>query len=160
MTDPTTIQDLAFRISRAESDGDALDVLEAASAGRFNHILFTALRFDYRAGVMTRLYSNRQDVSPVGGTKPIPTGLWADCVIAERSCYIGYTKEDLKEVFFDHEALWAIGCESVMNIPVVWGGRTVGSFNLLGGPSQYGDQDAAEMSTFGQLAAPVFIAAR
>jgi hypothetical protein len=158
MTDPRTIQDIAFRIFRSESDAAALDVIESACADRFDHILFTALRIDYAAGVMTRLYSNRQDVNAAGGTKPIPSGPWADRLISQRRCYIGYSKEDLKEVFFDHEALWAIGCESVMNVPVVWRGDTVGTFNVLGGPAQYDEKDAAEMMMLGQFAAPLFIA--
>lgn len=158
MTDLTTIHDLAFRISRSESDAAALDAIESACADRFDHILFTALRFDYTAGVMTRLFSNRQEVSPAGGTKPIPSGPWADRLIAQGRCYIGYSKEDLKEVFFDHETLWAIGCESVMNVPVVWRGSTVGTFNILGGPARYDEKDAAEMMILGQLAAPIFIA--
>ncbi|MBY5406700.1 GAF domain-containing protein [Rhizobium leguminosarum] len=158
MTDPRTIQDIAFRISRSESDAAALDAIESACADRFDHILFTALRFDYSAGVMTRLFSSRQDVSPAGGTKPIPSGPWADRLITQGRCYIGYSKEDLKEVFFDHETLWAIGCESVMNVPVVWRGNTVGTFNILSGPAQYDEEDAAEMMILAQLAAPIFIA--
>lgn len=156
MIDAGSIGDIALQLSRAGDATTAFDVLEAASDEFFGHILFTVLRFDYQEGVMTRLYSNRPDISPVGGTKPIPSGIWADRIILQRSCYIGRKKEDLKEVFFDYELLWAIGCESVMNVPVVWQDQTIGSFNILGGPSQYDEIAAGEMVIFAQMSAPLF----
>ncbi|WP_085026433.1 hypothetical protein [Ensifer aridi] len=152
----SSIHEVAIRLSRAEDHAAAFIALEAVTSERFGHILFTALRFDYDDGVMTRLYSNRIDVTPVGGTKPIPTGPWADRIISQRSCYVGRRKEDLKEVFFDYEPLWAIGCESVMNVPVVWANRTIGSINILGGPSQYDEITASEMMIFAQMSTPLF----
>lgn len=151
------IQTYSTDLLRQVETNARFSVVEAACRRHFGHILFTALRFDYDQGVMTRLYSNREDVSPVEGTKPMPTGMWADRLIAGRQCYIGYSKQDLKEVFFDHETLWAAGCESVMNVPVVWGDRTVGSFNVLGEANHYDQQKAAAMGVLGQLAAPCFL---
>ena len=47
-------------------------------------------------------------------------------------------------MFFDYEALWAIGCESVLNVSVRWRNRTVGSLNILRRAGQF-DQDAASL---------------
>jgi len=158
MIDLDKARDLALRLSQSKNDEDALTAFEETSRQCFRHILFTALRFDHRAGVMTRLFSNREDVSAVGGSKPIPTeGIWADRLVSKQRWYIGYTKADLKEVFFDHEALWAIGCESVMNVPVVWRRSTIGSFNILGRERQYDEQQASLMSVFAQFAVPLFL---
>ena len=157
MIDSVAIHDFAVVLSRTETDESALAFLEATTKRLFDHILFTALRFDHPNGVMTRIYTNREDVSPIGGTKPIPTDLWADRIMTARQCYIGYSREDIREVFPDHEALLAIGCESVMNVPVVWQDRSLGSINLLGRERQFSEAHTAPMVIFAQLALPLFI---
>jgi hypothetical protein len=131
--------------------------LEEHSARLHEHLLFTCLRFDYDDQVMSRLYSNREDVSPTGGSKPLPSGPWADRLIMEGKSYIGRSRQDLKDVFFDYEALWAVGCESVMNVPVRWQDRTVGSINILGRAAQFDEETASQFSVFAQLAVPLFL---
>jgi hypothetical protein len=157
MSDVSELAKFSKALSRAVDTLSAFEVVEHKSRELFDHILFTALSFDYDAGVVTRLYSNRADVSPTGGTKPFPSGIWADRIITDGSCYIGNDRQDLKDVFFDYEALWAIGCESVLNVSVRWRNRTVGSLNILGRAGQF-DQDAASLfCVFGQLTVPLFL---
>ncbi|TKV70785.1 GAF domain-containing protein [Rhizobium sp. AU243] len=154
-----TDETVGFRqqLQQAPDLRTALALFDTRSAALFDHILFTALRFDHDERVMTRLYSNREAVSPTGGTKPIPSGPWADCVIWSGKPYIGLNRLDLKAVFFDYEALWAEGCGSVMNIPVTRNGVTVGSFNILGREGQYDVDDAARFSTTAELAGSYFV---
>jgi hypothetical protein len=38
---------------------------------------------------------------------------------------------DVREVFFDHELIFSLGCASVLNVPVTWRGRVLGTMNLL-----------------------------
>lgn len=102
------LRDFLGSLTRATSEGAAFSALEKRSARLHNHVLFTCLRFDYRDQVMLRLYSNREEVSPIGGQKPLPSGPWADRLIQEGRSYIGRSRQDLKEVFFDYEPLWAI----------------------------------------------------
>ncbi|MGR9148140.1 GAF domain-containing protein [Rhizobium leguminosarum] len=156
MITPTDLMGFQSDLARTTDAIGAFRLFEAKSEALFGHILFTSLRFDYRGGVMTRLYSNREDVSPIGGTKPIPVGIWADRIVACGQAHIGYSREDLKDVFFDYESLWAIGCESVMNVPVRWQDRTVGSFNVLGRADQFDNDDAATLGLLAQCAVPLF----
>lgn len=135
----------------------AFEALEALSRRLFDHILFTCLQFDYRRQVMSRLYSNREDVSPTGGTKPMPLGVWANRLLNEGRAYIGNDREDLRAVFFDYEALWAIGCESTMNVPVRWQNRTVGSFNILARAGQFDAGSEELFRTSAQLSVPLFL---
>ncbi|QQO16754.1 GAF domain-containing protein [Bradyrhizobium diazoefficiens] len=154
------LRDFLGSLTRATSEGAAFSALEKRSARLHNHVLFTCLRFDYRDQVMLRLYSNREEVSPIGGQKPLPSGPWADRLIQEGRSYIGRSRQDLKEVFFDYEPLWAIGCESVMNIPIRWKSHTVGSINILGRASQYDDVSAEHFAPYAQLAVPLFLDTR
>ncbi|MGO4174743.1 GAF domain-containing protein [Bosea sp. TAF32] len=144
-------------LTKATSEKAIFSALEEHSAGLHAHLLFTCLRFDYDDLVMSRLYSNREDVSPTGGSKPLPSSPWAERLILEGRSYVGRSRQDIKDVFFDHEALWAIGCESVMNIPVRWLDRTVGSINILGRAAQFEEETASRFSVYAQLAVPLFL---
>ncbi len=157
MTTMEDIQNFSMDLSRLPSEHAAFELFEAQSKTNFSHILFTVLRFDYRENTMSRLYSNREDVSPTGGTKPMPIGIWADRIIGEGRAYIGRNREDLRNVFFDYEALWAIGCESVLNVPVRWLGKTVGSMNILGRENQFTEEDGRCFAVLAQFGAPLFL---
>ena len=134
-----------------------MQVLAMEMKDLFGHILFTILRFDHRSGVMRRIYSNRPEVNPVGGTKPITDSPWMQTVLFRGESYIGRTREDLKQVFFDHETLWAIGCESVLNTPVRWQGRVIGSINMLDRAEQYTDDHAPLACLCAQYSVPLLL---
>jgi len=44
--------------------------------------------------------------------------------------YIGRTRQDIEQNFFDHALIVSLGCESILNIPVRWRGQTMGTLNL------------------------------
>lgn len=157
MTADFCLPPFSMALAQAPDTASAFAILEERSRNLFDHILFTCLRFDYDGQVMTRLYSNREDVCPSGGSKPFPSGIWADRIITSGVHYVGNSRVDLQSVFSDYEALWAIGCESVMNIPVRWRGRTVGSLNILGRANQFDQETAVQFSMLAQLAVPLFL---
>ena len=78
-----------------------------------------------------RFYSNKPAEYPVGGRKPVTDSAWMQTIIGRGEPYIGRTREDIREVFYDYELIWSLGCESVLNVPVRWRGQTVGTLNLL-----------------------------
>jgi hypothetical protein len=119
--------------------------------------LFTVLEHDAAHGSLRRIFSSRPDINPVGGTKPITESNWMTQVLLRAEPYIGRTREDLQEVFFDHELLASIGCESVLNMPVVWAGKVLGSLNLLHGPCWYDVRDVPTVRVFAQLTLPALM---
>ena len=72
------------------------------------------------------------------------------------SPYIGYTADDIRTVFFDHALIASLGCASVLNLPVVHDGRTLGVLNLLHEASWYGEDDVPLGQVFAALAVPAF----
>jgi hypothetical protein len=68
--------------------------------------------------------------------------------------YIGRSYEDIREVFFDHELIRSLGCESVLNVPVRWNGRSLGTLNLLHRAGWYREADIPAARMFAALAAP------
>lgn len=157
MSAEVDIERFVVNLTRAQNDKEIFAVVERESKRRYDHVLFTCLRFDYSQGVMSRLHSSREDVSPTGGAKPLPRGPWADRLVEQGRAYIGRSRKDLKKVFFDYEMLWGIGCESVINVPVRWKNSTVGTINILGRAEQFEQRHAAQLSLYAQLVVPLFL---
>ncbi|MBP0639735.1 GAF domain-containing protein [Cupriavidus sp. AcVe19-6a] len=125
--------------------------LDAVLGEVFGHKLFTVLLFDGAGERVVRVYSSRPEINPVGGIKPVTPSMWTTKVLIDGQPYIGGSKSDLREVFPDFETLWAIGCESVLNIPIRHAGKVVGSLNLLDGPANYTPADIDVARLFAQL---------
>jgi len=130
--------------------------LDAAMAATLGHRLFTCLLHHPAARESERRYTNQPEAYPVGGRKPVPASPWARRLFEERQPYIGYTADDIREVFFDHALIVSLGCGSVLNLPVVHDGRTLGVLNLLHEARWYGEDDVPLGQVFAALAVPAF----
>lgn len=119
-----------------------------------SHKLFTILMYDTAITESIRVYSNLSNDYPPGGRKKIISQRWADQVIRQGLPFVGNTAKDLKEVFSDHALIQSLGCESVLNMPVRWKGRTVGTLNLLHDEGWYRDADLSSIASFAQLTLP------
>jgi len=130
--------------------------LDAAMGATIGHRLFTCLLHHPAARESERRYTNQPEAYPVGGRKPVQPTPWTRRLFEEHRPYIGYTEADIREVFFDHALIAALGCASVLNVPVVDGGRTLGTINLLHEARWYGEDDVPLGQVFAALAVPAF----
>lgn len=105
-------------------------------------------------GESERKYTNQPAAYPVGGRKALNPTAWAQQVLHERRPYLGRTAADIRAVFFDHELIASLGCASVLNLPVVWDARVLGTLNLLHEHGWYDEGDLAIGLTFAALVAP------
>jgi hypothetical protein len=64
---------------------------------------------------------------------------------------VGYDYDDVKWAFFDHELIRSLGCESAINVPVVYAGRVLGTMNLLDAAGHYKESDPAKIEPFAAL---------
>lgn len=135
----------------------ALAALDAALGATVGHKLFTCLLHHPTARESERRYTNQPAAYPVGGRKPVPDSGWARRLFVEREPYIGYTADDIRDVFFDHALIASLGCASVLNVPVVHDGRTLGVLNLLHEARWYDEGDAPLGQVFAALAVPAFL---
>ena len=99
--------------------------------------LFTVMRFDARTREARRLHSNRPDAYPAQGTKPAPENDWAERVLERREVFVANDRAGLAAVFPDHELIASLGCEAVLNLPVVAGGAVLGTLNCLDAAGAY-----------------------
>ena len=137
-----------------DQPGATFRAIDAALAATTGHKLFTILIHHPGLAQSERFYSNMPEAYPIGGRKPVTGSPWMKQVIGEGRPYIGRTREDIAEVFFDHELIWSLGCESVLNFPVRWRGQTLGTLNLLHEAGWYGEEDVAMVRLFAHLALP------
>ena len=133
--------------------------LDRAMGATLGHRLFTVLRYHPEAQESERLYTSQGVAYPVGGRKavrPTPSTLR---VFGERRPYIGRTAADIRASFGDAELILSLGCESVLNLPVVFDGRVLGTVNLLHEAGWYDEGDLPLGLAFAALAVPGYLAA-
>lgn len=84
-----------------------------------------------------RLWSNMPDVYPVSGRKPLNESYWSDVVVRNQQTFVANSIEKIAEVFPDHPLILSLGCESVMNLPIIVAGQVLGTINCLDGPGYW-----------------------
>lgn len=134
--------------------------LDKALGAVLGHKLFTVMRYHADTGESERIYTNQPDAYPLGGRKAMNPTPWARQVIQERRPYLGRTADDVKTVFFDWPVIASLGCDSVLNLPLVHDGRLLGTVNLLHEAHWYDDDDVSVGLAFASTAAPAFSRAR
>jgi hypothetical protein len=130
--------------------------LDAALGAVLGHRLFTLMRYHERTGESERIYTTHPREYPVGGKKALNPTAWTEQVLKRQQPYLGRTPADVQAVFFDHALIASLGCGSVLNVPVVWDGRVLGTINLLHEAHWYDETDAAVGLLFAALAIPAY----
>ena len=109
----------------------AFDALRALTDEVVGVKLFTVMTHDPVNRVAQRIYSNMPDAYPVSGTKPANDTDWTRQVIAEKRTFVANDIGGIARVFSDHELIRSLGCESVINVPIVIDGEVLGTINCL-----------------------------
>ncbi len=144
-------------LAARDQPGASFAALDRACAAVIGHKLFTVLRHHADSGESERLYTNQPVAYPVGGRKALNPTPWARQVIEEHRPYLGRTAADIRTVFFDHELIASLGCASVLNLPVVFGGRVLGTVNLLHEEQWYAESDIPVGLVFAAMIAPALM---
>jgi hypothetical protein len=90
----------------------------------------------------------------VGGRKTASVAPLMKTILGEGKPYIGRTRADIIAGFADHELILSLGCESVLNMPLMWKGQALGSMNLLHQAGWYSESDLPVVQLFAALALP------
>lgn len=101
-----------------------------------------------------RLYSSMPDVYPVSGRKPANTTRWSQQVMEKLEVFVANDYETLAEVMADHDTIRSIGCESLVNVPLVLFGRVIGTLNCL---AESGHFDEDRVQTCKDMRLPVIV---
>ena len=118
-------------IAEAKGGEAAFAALQALTQRTVGAKLFTYMTVDMENEVARRAYTSDPVSYPTSGTKPIRYDSWFDIVHKERRYFVANTIGDIAKVFPDYELINSLGCQSVVNMPVVLGGELVGTVNML-----------------------------
>jgi len=131
--------------------------IEKGTRDTVGHKLFTLLYVAPNGRRVKRLYTNMPREYPVGGYKEVKDTAWHKLIIGEKKPWVGRNADDIRWAFFDHELILSLGCESAMNIPVLYNGRLLGTMNLLDGAGHYKDGDPTHCEAFAALLVGPFL---
>jgi|TARA_A100001391_G_scaffold190664_5_gene163398 hypothetical protein len=148
---PETAQrapDLNARVSEAlAQDGvtpaDILGLVSNRLREDWGVKLVTVTQRDIADGSFLRLYSSMPDAYAAAGRKPPNDTPWSEHVIEQKQTFVANDYSELAAVMFDHELIRSLGCESIVNVPIVVKGAVIGTLNCLSGPGHF-DRRAIE----------------
>jgi len=121
--------------------------------------LFTLMEIDPARGVARRSYSNRPDAYPTSGEKPIEPNAWTAQVEGRHETFVANSIAEIAAVFPDHALIRSLGCESCLNLPIVVGGRAIGTLNCLHEAGHYTPDRVAAAETLKLPGALAFLLA-
>lgn len=146
-------------LAEREQPGASLRLLDRLLDAVVGHKLFTALLYRPADGVADRLYSSAPERFPARGAKALGDAPTMRRVLTSGVPYIGRDASDIARDFPDHEQIFALGCGSILNMPVRWNGQILGQINLLHEAGHFHDGHLPVVEKMSQLAVPAFLLA-
>lgn len=102
--------------------------------------LFTVMVVDNDASLSRRAYSSHPKEYPVSGSKPLhKEDRWSQQVLVGRHCFIANNTAGFADIFPDYELINKLGCESVINVPIISDGEVIGTLNFLDGAEHFNE---------------------
>jgi hypothetical protein len=130
-------------IAQAAQPGAYWEALQNLASAIVGFKLFTVMTVDMVKEEARRAYTSHPAQYPVSGAKPIHYDAWFDIVHRQQKLFIANTIADIAKVFPDHEKIWAMGCGSVVNLPVVIDATLAATINMLHEEQYYTDSRVA-----------------
>lgn len=109
----------------------ALAALGALAQAVSGARLVTLMTFDAHTREACRTWTSDPENYPTSATKPVDETIWTGIVLDRHQTFVANDIDAIREVFFDHELIRSLGCESCMNLPFVAAGRVIGTANIL-----------------------------
>jgi len=119
--------------------------------------LVTLMTSDSTTREAQRIWSNMPDAYPVLGTKPMNDNNWSRIVLDQHQTFVANDIDAIAGVFDDHAQIAALGCASVINLPVIVGGTVLGTINCLDAAGYFTPDRVAEADNLRLPAAAVFL---
>ncbi|WP_194093987.1 GAF domain-containing protein [Marivivens aquimaris] len=118
-------------LSNAQTEDAVYEALCTLGKELVGAKLFTVMTADMDAMLARRVFTDDPANYPTSGTKPVELNSWFDVVHGRRESFVANTLDDISKVFGDWELIGQLGCGSVVNLPVVIGGKMVATVNML-----------------------------
>jgi GAF domain-containing protein len=120
-------------LSEALRSGQPLavfSVIDAIATAAIGCKMITIMRYRPDHSTLERVYSNRPDDYPVGGSKIKGQTPWKQQLLDEGRVVLSNDMDALRVNFEDSGALQALGIDAILNIPIVDQGQCRGTLNF------------------------------
>ncbi len=157
MPDAIPFEDLARIMdltARARPD-DAYAAIDALAKRLFDHNLFTVTRSILATQEVERVYSSNPAAYPVGGRKQKRDTPWGEQVLDRGEILICHDEADIRRVFADHERILGLGITAMVNVPVLFAGRSAATMNMSHAGDRFGPADFPVLSVLAALLLPL-----
>ena len=134
-----------------------LRALDDAIIGLVGRKWLTVLTVHAEEGFVERTYSNLGEQYRIGGTKRIDQAPRLRKVLETGEAFVGSTRDDIIANYPDAEQIFAMGCASILNMPVVWRAKVLATVNLLNTEGFYNGTDIPLVRCLVQTALPAFL---
>jgi hypothetical protein len=156
-----TLADIAA-VAEATASASAADpvfrAVEALVQKTIGFRLFTVMRLHAGAQEVERLHSSLPDAYPVSGRKPKQGTPWGAQVLDRGEIFIANTPDEVRAAFADWELIFTLGIGAIMNVPVRFLGRSLGTMNICSEAGWFGDADRAPGRLLAALLVPPLLA--
>ncbi len=133
----------------------AVDALVQRTIG---HKLFTIMRFHEATTEVERVHSSNPQAYPIGGRKLKRGTRWGQAVLDRGEVFIARDAEEVRRTFDDHALIFSLGVESIMNVPIGFRGKRLGTMNISNQANWFRPEDAEAGRLIAALLVPTFLA--
>ena len=103
---------------------------------------------------LMRGWTSNPQAYPVGGRKRKLRTAWTEQLLVRGEMFVGEGEAALAAVFDDVALITSLGLRSVINVPLLAGGRTRATFNVLGPRPHWQRHEVAAVRLLALLARP------
>jgi hypothetical protein len=155
-----TIQDLSriMTLTARSQPAEAYSAIDTLAARLFDHRLFTVTRSILETKEVERVYSSNPTAYPVGGRKQKQDTPWGDQVLDRGQILICHGATDIERVFADHALILSLGITGMINVPVLFAGRSIATMNMSHAQDRFRQEDFPDMAILSALLLPLVLA--
>ena len=99
------------------------------------------MRHDEAAATVERIYSSNEQAYPVGGRKVKQDSDWSRHVLAEHRVLVSAGDDAIRKHYNDHAIIFGLGLHSCVNVPLVSGGKCIGTLNVLRPQAEWSEDE-------------------
>jgi transcriptional regulator with GAF, ATPase, and Fis domain len=152
------LQRLAIAMRQPGQPAALFRAVEAVAAETIGFRLFTIMTYDAQQHEVERVFTNMPEIYPTGGRKKKRGTAWATQIMQELRPFRGETSHDIRTAFDDHTVMTEMGLGSILNIPIAYDGRCIGTMNLTHVEHWYTPQHENAGLLLGSFLAPALLA--
>ncbi len=123
----------------------------------FDHRLFTVTRSLHETKEVERVYSSNVAAYPIGGRKQKQNTPWGEQVLDRGEVLLCHGPGEIERVFADHALIHSLGVNGMVNIPVLFAGRSIATMNMSHA-DRFQEADVPAMTILAALLLPLVMA--